>query len=506
MSNFMSSIKNELDAQYNVSTTENGALGYATCTPLVDMNFKVTSYRSKSDDEIIRDFVKALNENFEFAVAWLFYARDVREGLGERRLFRTLFKYIADTHMDLAKKLIWEIPEYGRWDDLVLLVDGPLHDDVIMIIKKTLTADKAQYAQGRSVSLLAKWLPSENTSSKVSRNLATIIRNGLGMSSKEYRKTLSTLRAHIDVVERRMSSNEWDKIDYEAVPSKANLIYKNAFFKHDEERRREFLLQLQAGEAKINASVNFPHDIVHSYGQSVTRRPADPTLEALWKALPNYGIEDTLCVADGSGSMYTYVDKKSSVMAIEVANALAIYTAQHCHGEFKNTYITFSSRPQIVKLNGQSLVENLRIAYAHNEISNTNIKAVFDLVLRTAVNSNMSQEDLPKNILIISDMEFDYATTGAKVDRRLFNQISAQYEAAGYKMPKLIFWNTCSRTNTIPVIQNDLGVILVSGFSVNTFKMVMSDKLDPWDALVETICSERYQNILKICREYNESR
>lgn len=504
MANFMSAIKNELNDQYNVSRTENGALGYATCTPLVDMNFKVTSYRNMTDAQIISDFVDALNENFELAVAWLFYARDVREGLGERRLFRTLFRNLAETHPDLVKGLLGQIAEYGRWDDLFVLLETSVHDDVVLMIKEQLKEDVKNMAAGKSISLLAKWMPSANTSSAETRAQANLLIKSLRVNHASYRKMLSKLRAYLKIVESQMSANEWSEINYEAVPSKANKIYRKAFLKHDAERRQEFLDQVASGEAKINASVVFPHELVHQYGNyAISHGSTDATVEAMWKALPEYGLEDTLCVADGSGSMYTRVDRNGTAMAIEVANALAIYSAERCHGEFKNTYITFSSRPQLVKLNGQSLLENLRVAYKHNEVANTNIKAVFDLILRTAVNANMTQEEMPKNILIISDMEFDSATRGyAKIEKRLFDQIQQQYEAAGYLVPRLIFWNVCGRTSTIPMIQNELGVVLVSGFSVNTLKAVMGTATDPWEALVEILESERYAAIREIVREY----
>lgn len=506
MSNFMNNIEKQLNNQYNVSMTENGALGYATCKPLVDMNFRVTSYRNMSEDEIISDYILALNDNFELAVAWMFYARDAREGLGERRLFRTLFNYIARTYPELAKKLLIEIAEYGRWDDILAVLDTAVYPEVLKLIKDQLSKDVADMKEGKSISLLAKWMPSANTSSATTRAQAQILIDGLKVTPKSYRKLLSALRAYLKVVEVDMSANNWSEINYEAVPSKANAIYKEAFLMHDKKRREEYLAKLEKGEAKINASVMFPHDLVHKYGAdkwALHRRSVDATVEAMWKALPNIGLEDTLVVADGSGSMCTPVDRKSSVQALEVANALAIYAAERCHGEFKNTYITFSSRPQLVKLSGKTLLENLRVASEHNEVANTNIKAVFDLILNTAVRAKMSQSDMPKNILIISDMEFDCATRGfGAIDERLFQRIQREYAQAGYLVPKLIFWDVCSRTKTIPMVENDLGVILVSGFSANTLKMVMSDAVDPWQALVEVLTSERYAGILEIVRMY----
>lgn len=512
MGKFLNSFEEVLDKKYNISITENGAVGYATTKhDLLDMNFKVASYRHMSADQMISDFVGALNQDFELAIAWLFYVRDIRQGLGERRLFRTLFKYLANTHPATAAKLVGYIGEYGRYDDLMELLDTSVHQDVMKVIMTTLSSDIENMKVGKSISLLAKWMPSNNTSSPVTVARAKILQKALKLTPKEYRKMLASLRNYLNVVERDMSANNWSEINYEAVPSKANLIYKKAFLKHDEARRLEYLAKLEKGEAKINSAAAFPHDIVHKYskghggwGYSLATK-VDPTLEAMWKALPDMGIENTIVVADGSGSMTCTVDSTSGVTALEVANALAVYTAERCRGEFKNTYITFSSRPQLVHLNGKTLLDNLREAARHNEVANTNIEATFDLILKTAVDGHMAQEDLPKNVLIISDMEFDSATSmgwgRGSVNANLFEQIKRKFAAAGYKVPRLIFWNVNSRSCTIPVRENDLGVALVSGFSVNILKMVMSDRMDPWMLLVDTLVSARYAPILNAITE-----
>lgn len=512
MGKFLNSFEEVLDKKYNISITENGAVGYATTKhDLLDMNFKVASYRHMSADQMISDFVGALNQDFELAIAWLFYVRDIRQGLGERRLFRTLFKYLANTHPATAAKLVGYIGEYGRYDDLMELLDTSVHQDVMKVIMTTLSSDIENMKAGKSISLLAKWMPSNNTSSPVTVARAKILQKALKLTPKEYRKMLASLRNYLNVVERDMSANNWSEINYEAVPSKANLIYKKAFLKHDEARRLEYLAKLEKGEAKINSAAAFPHDIVHKYskghggwGYSLATK-VDPTLEAMWKALPDMGIENTIVVADGSGSMTCTVDSTSGVTALEVANALAVYTAERCRGEFKNTYITFSSRPQLVHLNGKTLLDNLREAARHNEVANTNIEATFDLILKTAVDGHMAQEDLPKNVLIISDMEFDSATSmgwgRGSVNANLFEQIKRKFAAAGYKVPRLIFWNVNSRSCTIPVRENDLGVALVSGFSVNILKMVMSDRMDPWMLLVDTLVSARYAPILNAITE-----
>jgi hypothetical protein len=323
---------------------------------------------------------------------------------------------------------------------------------------------------------------------------------------------LSKLRSYLKVVEVAMSKKEWSAIDYSAVPSRANLIYNNAFLRNDEERRRDYLNKLQKGETKINAGVLFPHDIVHKYTLMSRRNwETDTALEELWKALPDYvkGAGNTICVADGSGSMGCTVGG-TQVSALEVANALAIYFAERCSGEFHDNYITFSENPQLVDLSqGNSLKEKLEIASHYSEVANTNIEAVFDLILRTAIKSEMNQEDMPKNILILSDMEFDGCAgvpTGrvtkdwwgretielAKPDKKFFEVIAQRFANHGYKLPRLVFWNINSRTGTIPVKENDLGVALVSGFSPAIVKMVLSNSTDPFECLLEQLNSERY--------------
>lgn len=355
-------------------------------------------------------------------------------------------------------------------------------------------------------SLIFKWLKSENASSKETQRLAKKTRKAFGLSSKEYRQILSKGRKYLDVVEVKMSAKNWSEINYEAVPSRANLIYNDAFLRNDEERRRDYLGKLEKGEAKINASVLYPHDIVHKYtdGWWGIKKSKDAAIEALWKALPDnvHGCGNTIVVADGSGSMTCGVGN-TRVTALDVANALAIYFAEHSSGEFKDKYITFSERPQLVDFsNCDSLHAKLQTALAHDEVASTNIEAVFDLILTTAVKNKMSQEEIPQNILIISDMEFNSACDYRhRPTQSLFAKISQDYAAAGYKLPRLVFWNVNSRTGTIPVKENDLGVALVSGFSTNICKMVLSGELDPYKCLVDTLNTERYDAVEAAIKE-----
>ncbi len=498
---FMNAIKTELNNE--TMLTENGAVAYRTSgKKLLDLNFAVASLRGASEQTIINKFMDAYWENPVLAVKWLFYVRDIREGIGERRLFRIILKQLAQDKPDVIRTIFNFVPEFGRYDDLWGLLDTDLKDSVVSVITEQLIEDRSNMKNGKSISLLAKWLPSENASSKNTQRYATMIRKGLDMTSRNYRQMLSEMRKYIDVVERKMSAKQWGEINYEAVPSRANLIYNNAFLRNDEERRREYLGKLEKGEVKINAGTLFPHDIVHKYMSggmwSQSLKSLDATLEGLWKALPDTvkGEGNTIVVADGSGSMTTNVGGGTSVTALDVANALAIYFAERSSGEFKDKYITFSSRPQLVDFsNAKTLHDKIQIALRHNEVADTNIEATFDLILRTAVNNNMTQEDMPKNILIISDMEFNSAVGWHYPSETLFTTIAKKYVAHGYKLPRLVFWNVNSRTGAIPVKENDLGVALVSGFSVNIVNMVMSNKLDPYECLLDVLNTERYQVI-----------
>lgn len=504
---FMNEMKKTLNDEKTL--TENGAVGYRTTgKELLDLNFAVASLRSASEAEIMNKFTKAFFEDKELAVKFLFFARDIREGLGERRLFRVCLKALALLDGEAVIKFLPYVSEYGRWDDLFSLVldvddNDAICKEIYWLVLEQLSQDEENMKAGKPISLLAKWMPSINCSSKQRKELAKRFCKFLGMPEKQYRQALSALRKYLNVVERKMCANEWDKIDYSAVPSKANLIYRNAFMEHDTLRRREYLDKLQKGEVKINSSVAFPHDIVSKYFKRYNEfwrfviDKEDVTLEEMWKALPDLvqGCGNTIVVADGSGSMQCRVNPKSQTTALDVANALAIYFAERSSGEFKDKYITFSNRPQLVDLSkGETLKDKLNIAYAYGEVDDTNIEATFDLILQTAINSNATQDEIPANVLIISDMEFNMAVCG-RPDEALFQTIEAKFAEAGYKMPRLIFWNVNSRTNVIPVKENELGVALVSGFSVNVIKMVMSGKLDPYEVLVEQLMSPRYECI-----------
>lgn len=491
----------------NIGESANGAkMLKSTFSGLLDMSYKVAQYRKATEDEIIRDFKAAVEEDFSLALRFAFYLRDIRGGLGERRAFRVILKWLGDNYPFLATEYVRWCAEYGRWDDAFVLLDTVCGNEVITIIVQQLSWDIAASKLEKSVSLLGKWLPSENASSKQTKALARKIRLACGLTPRNYRRTLSYLRRYLDIVERKASAGQWSEIDYASVPSQANLRYSNSFLKHDEERRKEYLNALQNGETKINAGTLAPYQIVESYFTDSywrdTVKPLDLTLEELWKALPNEEINDfILVVADGSSSMTS-----GNPRPLDVANSLAIYCAERAKGPFKDTYITFSENPQLVKLPKSSLKAKLEKALRHNEVANTDIYEVFHLILKTALKNRLTQAELPKSILIISDMQFDCQTTSGvpSDDETLFDTIKEEFLTNGYEMPKLIFWNVsnASYEASVPLKENKNGLILMSGFSPSLFRMAQSGEIDPLKALLEVLNSERYSKIDEEIKKY----
>lgn len=495
----MDAVETALGDLNKLGYTENGALGYKTTgCALLDLNFRVASFRSAPEEEIVNCFMKAYEEEKLLAIKWLFFSRDIRGGLGERRLFRTVLRHLAEEQPELVKKLLPLVAEYGRFDDLLLLLKTACSEEVVFLIRMQVEADAKNMQKEKPISLLGKWLPSINTSSRETQQLGRRIAAGLGLTERDYRKMLSRFRKYIDVVERKMSGKQWGEIEYPRVPSRAALLYKDAFTRHDGERYGSYIKSVLKGEAKINAATLFPQDIVHQYGGQSwgnALKPLMPEVEALWKNLPNTipNEQRILVVRDGSGSMTCSIGK-TSISALDCSTALAIYFAERMSGEFKDKFITFSHRPQLVDISAcATLHDKLARVYREDDCSNTDIHAVFRLILKAAVDKKLTQADMPTSILILSDMEFD----GHQFDwdRTLFESISAEYAAQGFKLPKLIFWNLNSRTKIVPLTQNEFGVILVSGFSPLLSKMVLSVQLDPFRALVEVLNSARYKPI-----------
>lgn len=517
---FSTSLKEILE-QYKAnekSYTENGAIAYKTSgKELLDFNFSITSMRSWSWKDIEKSFSKVFYENPKIAVLYWFYGMDCLEGLGERNITKGIMHWLVDNHPEIIKKVYKYISDYNRWDTLILLADPSfnkneeLRQEIVEWIKLTFIHDYICMREDKSISLLAKWMPSENASSKETKRMARQLMQDINIKPKDYRKMLSKLREKLRIVERDMSANNWNNINYETVPSKANLNYSNAFYRHDKERRQNYLDSLVKGESKINSKVLAPYEICHKYGGSYGYgvKPYDEALEQMWKALPQYQLDDVLVVRDGSGSMTDTISGK--VTCLDVATSLAIYAAEHNSKTWKNKFITFSSKPEFIDMSRygcSSLRDKIVLCSNYNDCTNTDIYKTMKLILNTAVSNGYKQKEMPKSILIISDMQFDsereyslyshyhYEHGIFNYDKTLFESIKTEYMAAGYKLPKIIFWNVDSRGNkTIPMQENELGMSLVSGFSANIFKMVLSDELDPYKELLKILYSKRYEKI-----------
>lgn len=482
-----------------ISKTENGAKGFETSgSKLLDLNFRIPSFRDNG--KIPFDlFQLSYEQEANLTLRWLLYLRDIKQGCGERDSFRKFLAYLCDHSPIIGSKFLNEFVkgDYGRWDDVIDIYFTIESEEVRHNIKNILVDQLYGDMDALHPSLLAKWLPSESsknlTTRQRARELATEV---FGCSYRVYRKTLSTLRKYVASTEVLSSAGKWKDILYQNVPSKANLKYRSAFLRHDQERRLNYLKSVSENKATINANAMFLHDIVLAY--NLDSKHSDVTLETLWENQEKpINFADTLVVYDSSGSMTcNYV---SNVQASIIASALTIYCAENNTGVYHDKFVTFSTKPKCVSFPEQSsLFRKLKQLRAlHENCWSTNIEAVFDLILNTAVKTKAKAIDLPKNILIISDMEFDDAFNNSD-DSTLFEVISKKFKEAGYRLPKLVFWNVCSRNNTVPMRENENGVILLSGFSKNLLTMVMSSELDPYKALVKMLSSERYNCIDRI--------
>lgn len=467
--------------------TENGAdVKNTTDSALLDMFATIGSMRSRSEDEIIQKFELAFQEDPLGAMRCLFYARDIRGGLGERRVFRVLLPYIAEKHNFKLNINLELVPEYGRWDDLYCLIGTKSEDIMWKIIKAQLLEDKMCMESDKPCSLLAKWLKNPKASGKESRRLAVYTAKKLGMRLEEYKKLCSKLRRYIDVVEVKMSEGQWGTINYPAVPSRAMLRYRNAFSRHDEERFNEYLNTVQSGEQKINSATLYPYDIVEKI---LYKGEDSKVLEAQWDNLPDYvdGDVNAVVMADVSGSM------TGRPMATSVG--LALYFAERNKGAYHNLFMTFSWNPQFVSVKGNTITEKIRFISRANWHMDTDLEKALLKILDVAIKNHCSQEEMPKSLIVISDMEIN-GCTEQEHGENFYNYVSRVYEEHGYKIPNVVFWNVNSRHDVFLADKYRKGVQLVSGQSASTFKNLVGcvDKT-PIEMMYSVLNSERYQAI-----------
>ena len=495
----MNSILNAMQEQANYKLTENGGIALkSTRSAVLDMFALCGAYRTRSEEDCIFMFKKAFEENADLALKCLFYIGDCRGGQGERRFFRVCFKWLSKEYPSIARKNIEFIPTFRRWDDILYsCVDTPVEEDALSFIKKQLLLD----IECKTPSLLAKWLPSENASSRKTKKMGKIMREYLNMTHRQYRLTLSELRSRINIVEKLMSENRWEDIEFDKIPSCAGFIYKNAFAHKDiiSEKYKNFILDKKT---KVNAGVLYPYQCVGQatkyydrfYCGNVVPEEDKAALEKYWNNLPDYfngKQSNMLCVVDTSGSM---TGEKASA-PINTAISLGMYCAERAGGPFKDHYISFSSKPQLIKIEGIDFTDKVWRIYKTNLCSNTDLDKVFDMLLKIADHSDTKEEDIPDTIIVISDMEIDQMSNWENKDETVTNMQAIRKEWAehGHKLPKLIYWNVDARHNTI--LDKSPEVSFVSGMSPSIFECIITGK-NGYDLMIEKLVnSGRYDDI-----------
>ena len=484
---------NLLKKETNRTFTENGALTLKTTqSDCLDLFATIGALRHQSESEITERFMRAFAEDNDIAMKLLFYARDIRGGLGERRVFRVILKHMAQIAPNIIRKNLEYISEYGRFDDLLVLFNTPVEKDMLYLIAVQLKKDIEAAERNEEVSLLAKWLPSVNTSNAEAVKNAKRIARTLGYDDKTYRKELSKLRAYIRIIENNLRQKDYT-FDYEKQPSKAMFKYRSAFLRNDRPRYTEYLNQVQRGEAKLNTSTLMPYEIIEPLLKFYVSEDEINAVNASWLSQEDFTTnENALAVIDGSGSMYSYFRPSPASVAL----SLGIYFAERNKGAFKNHFITFSENPQLVEIKGKDIAQKVTYCRQFDEVANTNIQKVFELILNTAIKNNLPPEEMPERLYIISDMEFDYCTIGAKLTN--FEYAKMLFNEAGYALPDIVFWNVASRNQHQPVTMNEQGVTLVSGCTPKIFSAVskgnMAD-LTPFKLMMDVLGSERYAKI-----------
>ena len=461
--------------------TENGMRARkSTANACVDLFFKAGAMRGQN---IVPAFVAALVENEDVAMRIAQWLRDARGGAGERELFRQILTYLEGNRPDLAIKLLPKVPELGRWDDIFVFQTSGMKAKAY-----TMLGDALREKNG----LAAKWTPRKG-------DVAVEIRNFLGMSPKFYRKSLVEMTK---VVEQDMCAKKWDEINFSHVPSVAAARYKKAFFRNTPEYAK-YVAELlkdpkdRTMNVKINAGAVFPYDVLKGVIGSYNKNYNSTELGALqsqWDAMENFiGDANVLPLVDVSGSMTCKAGgyaSKSETTCLDVAVSLGLYMADKNKGKFKDTFLTFSGKPELLHLKG-NIVQKCQQMSESNWGMNTDLVKAMDKILKTAKDGNVPQEEMPEMLLIMSDMQFDQC---AKFDDSAMKMMARKFEEAGYELPKIVFWNLNAKDN-VPVKYDTRGVALVSGFSPAIMVAVLggdTEKFTPEAMMLKAVMVDRY--------------
>jgi hypothetical protein len=447
-----------------VARTENGMKAVAhSGNALVDLFYKIGASRGKS---VTADFEKAFQEDSDLAMKIAFWSRDVRGGAGERQLFRDVLVHLEKLHPATLEAVLPFVSEFGRWDDLLVF-----KTEKFKHLAYTLIGDALRDRNG----LAAKWMPRQGP-------IAVEIRNFYGMSPKQYRKSLVALT---NVVESKMCAGAWDSIEFGKLPSLASARYNKAFGRNAATAYAAYKARLTAGTDKVNASAVYPYDVIKTLRHGGDSVVAD----AQWASLPNYiGDASVLPLVDVSGSMSCAVGGNANLQCIDVALSLGLYCADKNTGVFKDTFLTFSAKPKAQVVKG-TLAQKMSQMNSSDWGMNTNLHAAFEEILRIAVKGGVNASDMPKTLLILSDMQFDQCVS---FDDSAHQMIVRKYKEAGYEVPNIVFWNLNSKDN-VPVKFDKRGTALVSGFSPAVMKGVLTGTdMTPYGIMLATVDVPRY--------------
>lgn len=477
--------------------TENGAVALNTSGhACVDFFGLAGSMRERTAIDKCTLFDAAYAEDGDIAMKVLFYTRDPRGGYGEKLTFQQIFTHLANVHTESVVKNLWAVLEFGRAKDLYYLVGTPAEDEMWKFMKEQFELDYENMKAGKSISLLAKWIATPDSKSEKTKELGKLTAKKLGYTFKtmsDYKRKLREMRKYLDLPEAKMCAGHWDEIEYSKCASRFMLKNRKAFMKHDAERYQEFVGKVNKGEAKMNMNTVNPCEILKDliYGGS-----DDASSDAQWKSLPDYVDGNVLVMADTSSSMTWHAT--NGLYPITVALSLAMYTAERNKGDLKNLFMTFDSNPQFVELKGATLRQRYKLAQQADWGGSTNLEAAFDLLLKTCVRGHVAQDEMPKAIIIVSDMEINCVRGVDRQNRMTFYDAMAQrYEQAGYKMPQVVFWNVNGRNNTFHVSSTTAGVALCSGWSVNVLKDLMNSiGVTPYEMMMNAIGNEKYADII----------
>lgn len=499
-----------MENKSNWKLTENGAPARTTTGDnLIDLFAVIGAMREREEADIISMWESAYRENAELAVRMIFYAGDIRGiGLGERRTFRILIKHLANTHPSIMRKNIENIPYYNRWDSLYELIATPCEGEMWNLVRTQWLEDFGNMKHNKPISLMAKWLASVNASSKKTCMLGRKTAYKLGITEVVYRRALSQLRAYLKVVEKSMSAQEWATIEYSAVPSYAMKNYSQAFARHDKDRFSSYKENLEQrisdgtiSQKDIKSATLFPYDLVRKYidvnysglwARASYIGPYDTITEAQWKALPDYLDEEAnvVVMADVSGSMYS-----PNYQPISASLGLALYFAERNKGIYHNKYMTFTDKPSFLTINEDaSLHDQLVQAWSAGVGYSTNLERAFMYILDTAIENNVKPEEMPKALVVVSDMEIDPFFRGKGLD--FLEEMTRRFHKAGYSIPRVLFWCVSARSNTFHAKSTNPNVVFASGYSASAFTSIVKGiNKTAYEVMYDTLMDAQYDRV-----------